>query len=388
MNLYNATPFAASYSMGIQKSGRNCLVIVAKATYKIPLKPNQEPQLADEQIEPFETDTFTGEPGYSAPLYENDFATFKPRCDVILHGSAYSKEPVTERQVGIKIGKFEKLFKVIGPRQYEKINEDGSIQISEITPFTKQKISYDTAYGGAEKTGEVDDDGEELHDTFVVNPVGYGYSPNCSHEELIGKPLPQTEELNCPIASRKSKDYTPQSFGPIARNWHPRYKLGGTYDKNWVENIRPFLPDDFDEGYYQCAPEDQQIPHLRGGEIVSLFGLTPEDKISFKLSEKKVPMQVILSNGDRHNLNPVIDTLTIESDEKRFTLVWRARIAIRRNVHEIDKLLVGKPSRGWERARMMEKLYIPMEYLNVFKKRLQEQIAEEDRLRSLDEDEN
>jgi len=109
--------------------------------------------------------------------------------------------------------------------------------------------------------------------------------------------LPQTEELNNPVESRKSKNYNPQSFGPVARNWYPRYKLGGSYDKNWVENIRPFLPDDFDEGYYQCAPEDQQITHLRGGELVSLFGLTPEDKISFKLPEKNVPNIIFHSFG-------------------------------------------------------------------------------------------
>lgn len=145
MNLYNATPFAAAYSMGIQKSGRNCLVIVAKATYKMPTA-QQQPELAEEQIAPFETDTYTGEPGYSAPIYENDFATYKPRCDVILHGSAYSQQPVAERQVGLKVGDLEKLFRVIGPRQFEKINDDGSIQISRPGLFTKQNISYDTAY--------------------------------------------------------------------------------------------------------------------------------------------------------------------------------------------------------------------------------------------------
>jgi len=387
MNLYNATPFAAAYSMGIQKSGRSCLVIVAKATYKLPTA-QQEPELAEEQIAPFETDSYTGEPGDSAPLYENDFATFKPRCDVILHGSAYSREPVTERQVGLKVGNLEKLFKVIGPRHFEKANGNYALQASQPEPFTRQKISYDTAYGGYEKTGHVGNNGEENYETFMANPVGIGYCPNSDPDDLIGKPLPQTEEINTPITSRKNNNYVPQSFGPVARNWYPRYTLGGTYDDKWIENIRPFLPDDFDEAYYQCAPPDQQVPHLRGGELIALFGLTPEEKTSFYLPKNSVPMQAILSNGDRHNLNPVIDTLTIEPDEKCFYLVWRARIALKRNVHEVDSLIVGKPSAGWERARMMDKRYLPLIQLNSFKLELQQRIDEEERLRTLNKDNN
>ena len=384
MNLYNATPFAASYSMGIQKSGRNCLVVVAKATYKLPMA-QEEPTLAEEQIAPFETDTYTGEPGYSAPIYENDFATFKPRCDVILHGSAYAPEPVAERIVGLKVDGMEKLFKVIGPRKYEKMNADGSVQISPPAPFTRLKISYDTAYGGAEKTGVVDEHGEALYDTFTPNPVGRGYTPCCRREDLIGKPLPQTEERQRPVESRRSQDYIPQSFGPIARNWSPRYKLAGTYDQRWFDHIRPFLPDDFDEGYYQCAPPDQQVPHLRGGEVIALFGLTPQEKTRFVIPSVSVPMQAILSNGDRHELSPVIDTLVIEPDEKRFTLVWRARIAIKRNINEIDTLIVGRPTPGWERARMMDKPYVPLERLDEFRVKILKKMAEEERLRALDD---
>jgi hypothetical protein len=50
-------------------------------------------------------------------------------------------------------------------------------------------------------------------------------------------------------------------------------------------------------------------------------------------------MQAILKNGDRHNLDPRIDTLTIEPDERRFTLVWRVHITIRQSLHEMDLLI-------------------------------------------------
>lgn len=383
MNLYNATPFAASYSLGIQKSGRNCLVIVVKATYKLPKKSGDTPELAEEQIEPFETDTYTGEPGLSAPIYENDYATHKPLCDIIIHASAYSQEPVTERKVGFKVGNCEKVFKVIGPRHLKRSTSGNSP--SEIEPFTKQKISYDTAYGGSDKDKKPDDNGEDTYKTFIQNPVGVGYYPNCSSDDRVGKPLPQTEEVDLPITSLKSKDYSPQSFGPVARNWYPRHLLGGTYDKNWQDNIRPFLPEDFDEHYYQCAPKDQQLRYLNGGEEVTLVGIVPHGKLKFNLPKASVPMQAIHNNGDRHNLNPVIDTLIVEPDEERFTMVWRARIGLKKNIHEVGTLIAGKPTPAWERARMLDKLFLPLEELNAFKKHMQKQYDEEERLRGLND---
>ncbi len=384
MNLYNATPFAAAYSLGIQKSGRNCLVIVVKATYTLPEKSGDTPELAAEQIEPFETDTYTDEPGLSAPIYENDYATFKPRCDVLLHASAYSQKPVTEKKVGFKVGKLAKVFNVIGARHLIRSTSGNTPTKSE--PFTQQKISYNTAYGGSDKTGKQDKDGEDIFKSFIQNPVGVGYYPSSNADERTGKPLPQTEEVGYPITSFKSKDYIPQSFGPVARNWYPRRLLGGTYDKHWNDNIRPFLPEDFDEHYYQCAPKDQQMPHIKGGEEVVLVGIVPQGKLQFNLPKVSVPMQAMLSNGERHNLAPVIDTLIIEPDDERFTMVWRARIALKKNVHEVDTLIAGKPTPAWERARMMDKLFLPLDQLNAFEKRMRKQLAEEERLRKLNED--
>jgi hypothetical protein len=79
------------------------------------------------------------------------------------------------------------------------------------------------------------------------------------------------------------------------------------------------------------------------------MGMLPQQKnLSFCLPEVKVPMQAILKNGDRHNLDPRIDTLTIEPDERQFTLVWRAHITLKQSIHEMDLLIVGKPTKGWK----------------------------------------
>jgi hypothetical protein len=90
-------------------------------------------------------------------------------------------------------------------------------------------------------------------------------------------------------------------------------------------------------------------------------------------------MQAILKNGDRHNLDPRIDTLTIEPDERRFTLVWRAHITLKQSIHEMDLLIVGKPTKGWEHARMVDKPYVAMENLIAFGKYIQQRMEERGR---------
>lgn len=383
MNLYNATPFATGYTLGLQKSGRNCLVLVAKATYTLPTNTDEKPSLAEEQIPPYETDTYTGEPGYSAPIYENDYPPYKPKCDVILNGSAYAPQgkPCESLVASLQIGGINKHIHIIGPRHWKLGVLDG--KASKPEPFSKQTISYDTAYGGTDPIPKKHPNDDQLYSSLMTNPIGIGYYPHQNPQQQKGKPLPQTEAIDQPVKKSNSKKYTPQSFGGIARNWSPRAALGGTYDDHWSEHIKPFLPEDFDEHYYQFAPKDQQIDYLKGGETLVLRNLTPQGQTQFKLPSENIPMQAILSNGERHNLVPVIDTLSIDTDAGHFTLVWRARIGLKRNVHEVDTLIIGQPTKGWERARMMDKLYLPLEQLNAFIKRMIKQLEEEQRLRDL-----
>ncbi len=57
------------------------------------------------------------------------------------------------------------------------------------------------------------------------------------------------------------------AFGPIGRSWQQRIKWAGTYDDQWMRHQYPFLPNDFDEHYFQAAPEDQQTHHLVGEKL-------------------------------------------------------------------------------------------------------------------------
>jgi len=355
MTLHNATKFKAGYTVGLEKSGRHCLVVVAKASFNLPTESSKPPTLREEdkQIEIYLTDSFTGEAGYSAPIYENDYAPIKPKCDVILNGSAYSypEKETTQTVVRLRISSLDKSFRVKGVSFWK----NGKAEKPK--PFTKQPFSYDTAYGGSDLDRENSTQEEQLYTTFITNPIGQGFYPHCSTRELEGKALAITEELEQQAIYPNHTNYKAQSFGAVARNYYPRYKLGGTYDEYWQEHTRPFLPKDFDEAYYQCTPKEQQIPYPKGGEEIYLKGLTPNGELSFTLPSIDIPMEAIKANGDREKLSPVIDTLTFEPDLGYFTMVYRAKIKLKRSIHEIDTVIVGTPNKLWEKKRLYGECY-------------------------------
>ena len=354
MTLHNATNLKAGYTLGLEKSGHHCLIVVAKATYALPSKSNEEAKLLEEekQIELFETDTFTGEAGESAPVYENDYPPVKLMCDVILNGSAYAypHKEVDRQVVKLRISTLKKSFLVFGERVYYDVGF--TVRESSAKSFTKQSIGYDNAYGGTDLNKNKSSQEEEVYSAYVKNPVGRGYAPHKSRRELHNQPVAITESLGRGEAS------TPQSFGGVGRNWYPRHTFGGTYDAHWDEHVKPFLPKDFDEHYYQFAPKDQQIPYIVGGEKLYLEGLLPHtETLAFNLPSLEIPMEVIKSNGQRESLIPVIDTLTIEPDENHFTLVYRAKIKLKRSIHEVDTIIVGEPNDLWEKKRLYGECY-------------------------------
>jgi hypothetical protein len=339
MELINATKMAAGYTMAVQKDGRELLVVVVKGTFTIP-PPGEEPKLAEEQVPLVETDVFTGEPGFSAALYENDFAPRKPRCDVLLNGSAYAPQgkPVERVTVSLRVGSMKKSFDVVGNRKWQA----GMLYytISAIEPFTKMPISYDNAFGGIDKANP-----DHLH-YYPTNHAGVGYHVHTSPKAMNDKPLPNTEETGNPIKAPAGK-YKPMAFGPVGRAWQPRVTLAGTYDQNWMDNVHPFLPADFKEEYFQAAPADQQTAYLHGGEEVELVNLTPEGRTVFKLPAMRVPFEFFYKNGDRKKRAGVIDTLLLEPDQGQFMMTARVTLPLRRNLHEMRAVVTGRKSRGW-----------------------------------------
>ncbi|EAR22484.1 DUF2169 family type VI secretion system accessory protein [Nitrococcus mobilis] len=353
MELINATKMQAGYTLGMEPSGREHLVVVVKGTFELPRR-NEAPRLAEDQLALVDADTFTGEPGFSAPVLEADYAPWKPRCDVLLTGSAYAPggRPVTHVPVGLQVGSTQKAFNVVGDRVWEA----GLVAISPGPPreFTVMPVSYDRAFGGLDNFHP----DESKHSAYMANPVGRGYHRKLKGSLIDGTPMPNTEESGRRV-KMPNLAYRPMAFGPLGRGWESRLGYAGTYDQHWLDNIFPFLPSDFRDEYYQAAPADQQIPYPQGGESVALLNLTPEGRTAFHLPAIEVPVVFFRKQGDRHETHAVVDTIALAPDAGLFTMTWRASIPLRRNIFEVPQVLAGKMSRAWWRARELGKTYYP-----------------------------
>jgi hypothetical protein len=118
----------------------------------------------------------------------------------------------------------------------------------------------------------------------------------------------------------------PVGFGPIAPAWLPRRTLAGTYDAAWEERRKPLVPDDFDDRFYQAAPEDQQARgYLIGGEEVELRNLTPSGPLSFCLPKVALGFRTQFVRAPENHIGN-IHTVLIEPDQKRLIMVWHTAV--------------------------------------------------------------
>lgn len=341
VELVNATAMQSGYTLGVRADGRELLVVAAKGTFLMP-EQGEEARLSEEQVPLCETDEFAGEPGCSAPVREMDFAPHKPRCDVLLNGSAHAPRgrPAARVGVSLRVGSWSKSFDVVGDRVWQA--GAAGIGGAPPEPFTAMPISYGNAFGGIDRSSPDESD----HHHFRSNPVGVGYHKRLDRALVEGRPLPNTERRDAPV-SRPNGNYPPMAFGPVGRGWSQRVRFAGTYDQAWLDDVFPFLPSDFRPEYHQAAPQDQWIDFPKGGEEVELVNLSPRGRAVFRLPGVSVPFEFIYKDGARRQLPGVIDTLLIEPDAARFTMTWRAALPLRRGLHEVGLIVAGRlPAEG------------------------------------------
>lgn len=121
---------------------------------------------------------------------------------------------------------------------------------------------------------------------------------------------------------------SPAGFGPLAPHWQPRVAFAGTYDEAWRNDRQPLLPADFDDRFYQCAPQDQQTPSfLRGGEPVVLYHLTPGGELRFSLPKLFLGFVTQFSDRSREvHQDRRLHTVIIDTDGPRVSLVWHTAL--------------------------------------------------------------
>ncbi len=342
------------YTLGLDVSGREHLVFVHKAAYQFPEVDGETCVPADESDPPTMADTFFGEPGLSATKYETDFASFKPRCDLLLNASAHAPNgiPTVSFDVGFRLGAHRKLFEVIGDRVW--LESVTGVDPSSPEPFVTKQISYNTAVGGTDNL----DPKEGLPEAYLDNPVGCGWHRRSNSGLIHGCPLPNSQRKGDRITVPWGR-HQPVSLGPIGRGWPERLKYAGTYDQDWIDDVFPFLPGDFDTQYFQAAPADQQIAYLQGGETVTLLNLSPEGRTEFRLPNVHLPVVFARRRAEDANHTAVVDTVLIEPDRRLVHLTWRTSLPLERDIFEVTEAIVGPRTRAFWRARMLGKEYHP-----------------------------
>lgn len=282
--------------------------------------------------------------------YGDDFARYKPRCDVLFdaHASAPDGQPVPALAVRARVATMCKQIKVQGPRIWKK----GLASYSASSPsrFTTIPLHYGFAFGGTHTY--VDRDGKAFTDTFVANPVGTGWSGPNTSDAARSLPLPCLEDFDDPVCS-STADHRPVALSPIPRQWPQRMVYAGTYEEGWRSGQFPLPPEDFDERFHQCAPQDQQIDHPKGGEEVELIHLLADrPALRFYLPDLQSSVRVLRTDYSVENLPAVVDTLFFETQANRFSAVWRASTPIRSRLQEFDTIAVGPVDPKWWQAKV------------------------------------
>src|SRR5262245_39247253 len=266
----NLTAFAAERSWSRDKDGGEVWIVAVKGTFAI--EADGSTSLPDVQVPVTQAPVYSGKPGASSLLYDSDLVLTKVGTDIVLHGHAYAdRGSVMSRvDVGLTIGPLNKRIRVYGDRNW--IRRFGRLATSDPIPFERMPIVYERAFGGRE-VAPADALAPRLN---ARNPVGRGFSTDI--HDLVGQPAPNLED---PAAAQP----TPIGFGPIAAHWSPRVERAGTCDRAWQEKRMPLPPEDFDDRFYNCAPDDQQTSQpLVGGEVVELTNLTPTGWLRFRIT--------------------------------------------------------------------------------------------------------
>ena len=317
--IINRTPFVVSLIPGLGKDDVAHMTVLAKGTFSIPIPPGP-PRIAEQQIPFWPGDEWNGpEPATSSVRFESDACPTKPGTDVVLVGHAYAG---ARRQatvdVGLRVGKLQKVVRVTGDRIWARAALTW-VMSSPPVAFERLPLVYERAFGGVDRSDPAQPSGDDR------NPVGTGFAAAARKERLEGLRLPNLEDPRHPIKTWSDRPPV-AGFGVVGRGWIPRRSLGGTYDPR----------------FFNGAPADQvAVPHLRGGEPVSLSNCSPDGVLSFELPRIALSITIDWAAGPQaQEVPPVLDTVILDPDERRIVMSWRSTFPCGRRLRQVQRVVV------------------------------------------------
>jgi hypothetical protein len=241
----------------------------------------------------------------------------------------------TTATFGLRVGKLEKQAVAFGDRVW--FRSAGRIAPTAPRPFEKIPVRWERAYGGWDRSNPQ----PARHMVEKRNPVGVGARPSRTFED--GLRLPNIEDPKSPLRQLGDAP-APVGFGFVSPHWEPRASYAGTYDERWRKERAPLLPKNFDRRHLNAAPPGQVADgYLRGDEPVLAVGVAADGPLSFTLPGVPPPSVVVRLHSDAdQTLTTNLDTVIIDSDERRLQLLWRTHLVLPRGPLEVAGIEVQK----------------------------------------------
>ena len=362
----------------------------------------------DDPINLCMADEFYDEPGTSSIVQESDIIPYKPKCDVLVQGHAYASKPSQGFKASIALYRqaddtldsplkelLSKEIWLTGSRQWQHTGSRShidSIQFTDeysltaVTHTQKVPLRYEYTLGGScqathlknidnssKKDSNEDDDKNSLkqsyHEVCYSNPIGRGWFEQGYFSKLreykhslpeffpVPQIMPKGVIYETPLITKQQGAMTafemaeldyqgaPAGLSALHRSWAPRLAKAGTYDEQWLENRHPNLPKDFDFGYWNCAPEDQQIdyPDLTKPHTLLVNNLTEGGGQQLILLPRHRAF-VLASIDYEHQVKPMsLDTLIFNTDNMSLKLVWRLFLPTNLNPTKLEVRFTTDP---------------------------------------------
>lgn len=288
-------------------------------------------------------------PELSSLKAATDVLLIKTGADVYVTGTAHSFEaqPNSQWDAWLRLGQagqkplIDKTVRLTGPRDWLLGQEGCSLSAPE--PTVTVPLRYELAYGGWWREPQDAPDADPR--MFAANPSGSGWfdsAQRCHHQGARDEAdavvaAPQIEYPDHPILA-VNQDYRVAGLGPLARHWHPRICYAGTYDDAWQAQFEredvPDYPHDFDNRFFQYAPDDQIVAgELLGDEEMQLGGFFPETQnLRTSLPQLWIEAVCFPRHGLPHQESMRLDTVHVDLDSRQVHLTWRITLAQDRDI--------------------------------------------------------
>jgi hypothetical protein len=331
LQLKNLSPFAVHMAVFPDAAGVDTAYATVKATFVMGsiIAP------AAEQIGVRLADEFWGDPATSSLKYASEVHPSKPGTDIVLVGQAWAPQgkPATRVDVRVHVAGLDWRVRVTGDREWRPGFLVLPSGITPPKPFKSLPLTFERAFGGT----LVEPRKKDQVRMEPRNPVGRGFAGGRRGRSLTGLPLPNLED---PAKLVRSPRHHPKPMAPgyVAASWEPRKSFAGTYDAAWQRERAPYLPRDFDPAFFNAAhPDLVSKRFLTGGERVELENVSPRGAIQFELPRAQVKVSVRLG-GQVHTPPVNLETVLIEPDDSRFTILWRAALSCDKKALRVEEV--------------------------------------------------